>query len=116
MSEQGEQGEREDTEAGSYVDLQREVDQSFDGNWEGFLKAVSNPAEILYFVLWRHCDGQAHKIEAWAKDKKLPPDWLPRFYGLLTHDGQFRPGAVTRAPAQPPTEAAAPAAGGDEPK
>lgn len=96
-----EQGERADTEAGSYVDLQREVDQHFDGSWEKFLKAVANPAEILYFVLWRQCGGQASKIEAWAKDKQLPPDWLPRFYGMLTQDGQFRPDAVTR-PEPPP--------------
>jgi hypothetical protein len=98
-----EKSEREDTEAGSYVDLQREVDQHFDGSWERFLKAVRNPAEILYFVLWRQCGGQAHKIEAWAKDKQIPPDWLPRFYGMLTHDGKFRPDAATRAPDLPPT-------------
>jgi hypothetical protein len=101
--------EREDTEAGTYVDLEREVDEHFDGSWERFLKAVRNPSEILYFVLWRHCDGQAPKIEAWAKDKKLPADWIPRFFGMLTHDGNFRPDAVTRAPAPPPAEAAPPA-------
>jgi hypothetical protein len=93
--------QREDSEAGSYVDLQREVDKHFEGSWEKFLKAVRNPAEILYFVLWRQCGGKAHKIEAWAKDKQIPADWLPRFYGLLTQDGQFRPDAVTRAPTPP---------------
>lgn len=111
-----EQSERQDTEAGSYVDLQREVDQHFDGSWEAFLKAVRNPAEILYFVLWRHCGGQAHKAEAWAKDKKLPPDWLPRFYGMLTHEGNFRPDAATRAPVPPVAPPEAEAAPADEAK
>jgi hypothetical protein len=90
--------DREDTEAGSYVDLQSEVDKTFAGSWEQFLKAVRNPAEILYFVLWRHCEGKADKVEAWANEKKLPPDWLPRFYGMLTHKGDFRPDAATCAP------------------
>lgn len=111
MSEQT--PDRQDSEAGSYVELQGEVDKHFDGSWEAFLKAVGNPAEILYFVLWRHCDGKAHKIEAWAKDKDLPPDWLPRFYGMLTHDGRFRPDAVTRPTREPAPEAdAAPEGGG----
>lgn len=88
----------DDSEADSYVDVQREVDTHFGGSWEGFLKAVRNPAEILYFVLWRQCDGKAHKLEAWAKDKGLPADWLPRFYGMLTPEGQFRAGVVTNAP------------------
>ncbi|MCH9680545.1 MAG: hypothetical protein K0V04_03855 [Deltaproteobacteria bacterium] len=100
MSEQT--PEREDSEAGSYLDLQREVDRTFGGSWEAFLKAVLNPAEILYFVLWSHCEGKAHKIETWAKDKGLPPDWLPRFYGMLTHKGDFRPDAETSAPRQQP--------------
>ncbi|MCA9709988.1 MAG: hypothetical protein KDK70_29385 [Myxococcales bacterium] len=93
--------EREDSEAGTYDDLQREVDKHFDGKWENFLKAVRNPAEILYFVLWNQCDGQAPKIEAWAKDQGLPADWLPRFYGMLTARGEFRPDAVTVAPEAP---------------
>lgn len=98
----------DDSEAGSYVELQGEVEKHFDGNWENFLKAVRNPSEILYFVLWRLCEGKATKLEAWAKDKKLPADWLPRFYGMLTPEGQFRPGVVTSAPeppAPPPTPA-----------
>lgn len=111
MSEQPEQEapDREDAEAGSYLELQGEVDRSFGGSWEAFLKAVSNPAEILYFVLWRHCKGKAHKLEAWAKDKKIPDDWLPRFYGMLTPKGEFRDGVSTRAPKEPagaPPEAA----------
>lgn len=89
-----EQAERDDTEAGSYVDLQKQVDAHFSGSWEGFLKALENPAEVLYFVLWRHCEGKADKMEAWAKDKELPPDWIPRFFGMLTHTGEFRPDAV----------------------
>ena len=87
------------------------------GCWEKFLKAVSNPAEILYFVLWRQCGGKAHKLEAWAKDKGIPADWLPRFYGLLTPKGEFRDDVSTRAPKRPaepaqaaPAEAAAQAA------
>jgi hypothetical protein len=98
----------DDSEAGSYVELQREVDTHFAGSWENFLKAVRNPAEILYFVLWRQCDGKSHKMESWAKDKGLPGDWLPRFYGMLTPQGQFREGVVTSAPdpSQLPPEAA----------
>lgn len=98
--------EREDSDAESYAALQAEVDRHFDGKWDGFLKAVRNPAEILYFVLWNHCGGQAAKIEAWAKDKELPADWLPRFYGMLTNKGEFRPDAVTRAPegTEPPPD------------
>jgi hypothetical protein len=88
----------DDSEVGSYLDVQAEVDKHFAGDWEKFLKAVRNPAEILYFVLWRQCDGKAHKLEAWAKDKGLPADWLPRFYGMLKPDGQFREGVVTSAP------------------
>lgn len=94
--------EREDSEAGSYAELHAEVDRSFGGSWEAFLKAVSNPAEILYFVLWRQCGGKAHKLEAWAKDKKIPDDWLPRFYGMLTPKGEFQRGVETRAPKPPP--------------
>lgn len=106
MSEQpSEQPERDDTEAGSYVDLQKEVDRNFKGNWGDFLKAVQNPAEILYFVLWRQCDGKADKIEAWSKEKDLPPDWMPRFFGMLTHEGKFRPDAVTRPKSAPPPSA-----------
>jgi len=96
-----EQPEREDSDAGTYADLKAEVDKHFGGKWDGFLKAVRNPAEILYFVLWNHCDGKAPKIEAWAKEVELPPDWLPRFYGLLTEKGEFRPDAVTMAPETP---------------
>jgi hypothetical protein len=109
--------EREDSEAGSYVELQREVDTHFAGSWESFLKAVRNPAEVLYFVLWRLCDGKAHKLEAWAKEKALPADWLPRFYGMLTPDGQFRAGVVTSAPPPPeppPAAAEAPVQGQDD--
>ncbi len=102
------QPQRDDSEAGSYDSLQAEVDQHFGGKWDPFLKAVRNPAEILYFVLWNHCDGKAAKIEAWAKEKELPPDWLPRFYGMLTPKGEFRSDAVTRAPDTPaPPEAEA---------
>lgn len=102
----------DDSEAGSYVELQREVDKHFGGSWEAFLKAVRNPAEILYFVLWRQCGGKSHKIEAWAKEKGIPADWLPRFYGMLKPDGQFRDGVVTSAPdasqLAPEPDAAAP--------
>ena len=111
-----------DSEAGSYVELQREVDKHFAGSWEGFLKAVRNPAEVLYFVLWRQCDGKAHKMETWAKEKGIPADWLPRFYGMLTPDGQFREGVSTSAPdpnelaVEVATELAAEAAAAASPK
>lgn len=88
----------DDSEAGSYVDVQREVDKHFAGSWENFLKAVRNPAEILYFVLWRQCDGKADKLRSWAAEKKLPADWVPRFFGMLDPKGQFRDGVVTSAP------------------
>lgn len=90
--------DREDSDAESYAALEQEVAKHFGGKWDDFLKAVRNPAEILYFVLWNHCEGQAPKIEAWAKEKELPADWLPRFYGMLTEKGDFRADAVTRAP------------------
>lgn len=99
----------DDSEAGSYAELQREVDQHFAGSWENFLKAVRNPAEILYFVLWRACDGKADKLRSWATEQKLPADWVPRFFGMLDPKGQFREGVITRAPEEPeppPPEAA----------
>ena len=95
------QPQRDDSEAGSYDSLQAEVDKHFGGKWDPFLKAVRNPAEILYFVLWSQCEGKAANIEAWAKEKELPPDWLPRFYGMLTPKGEVRADAVTRAPEAP---------------
>lgn len=88
----------DDSEAGSYVEVQREVDKHFGGSWEAFLKAVRNPAEILYFVLWRQCDGKADKLRSWATEKQLPADWVPRFFGMLDPKGHFREGVVTSAP------------------
>jgi hypothetical protein len=81
----------DDVDVGSYADVQAEVDKHFEGSWEKFLKAVQNPAEVLHFVLVHECDKQPEKFEAWAKDKKLPPAWVPRFYGTLTADGELKP-------------------------
>lgn len=85
--------------AGAYHEIQSEVDAHFGGDWERFLKALSNPAEILHFVLWQHCQGGKEKFEAWATSKKLPPDWVPRFYGLLTPEGHLPARDETPEPA-----------------
>lgn len=82
----------EDTDVGSYAEVQAEVDKHFGGDWAQFLKAVQNPAEVLHFVLVHECGKEPERFEAWAKDKGLPPDWVPRFYGTLTPEGDL-PGA-----------------------
>jgi hypothetical protein len=87
------------TSAAAYHEVQAQVDQHFGGKWEEFLKAVQNPAEILHFVMWQHCGGDKAKFESWATDKALPPDWVPRFYGLLTSDGQLPPPSDAPDPA-----------------
>lgn len=87
------------TTAGKFHEIQREVDTHFGGEWERFLKALSNPAEILHFVLWQHCGGAKEKFEAWAESNKLPPDWVPRFYGMLTPEGELPVSADAPEPA-----------------
>jgi hypothetical protein len=79
----------EGTDVATYDDIQAEVDKHFEGDWEKFLKAVSNPAEILHFILKQEFEKDKDKFEAWAVEKKLPPDWVPRFYGTLTADGEI---------------------------
>jgi hypothetical protein len=79
----------DDVDVGTYADVQAEVDKHFEGSWEGFLKAVQNPAEVLHFVLVHECNKEPQKFEAWAKEKKLPPAWVARFYGTLTADGEL---------------------------
>lgn len=79
-----------DSEADSYEALEVEVARHFEGSWEGFLKAVANPSEILHFVLHQHCAVDPAKFEAWAKEKQIPPGWVPRFYMTLTPDGQLK--------------------------
>jgi hypothetical protein len=80
----------EDTDADTYDAVQAEVDKHFEGSWERFLKAVENPAEILHFVLHNHCAVDAGKFIAWAKEKQLPPDWVPRFFSVLTPKGELK--------------------------
>ncbi len=80
----------DDTEVDSYEAIAAEVDKHFEGSWERFLKAVQNPSEVLHFVLTRHCATDPTKFEAWAKEKELPPGWVPRFYMTLTADGQLK--------------------------
>lgn len=80
----------DDVDVGTYADVEAEVDKHFGGSWEDFLKAVQNPAEILHFVLVHECGKETAKFEAWAADKKLPPGWVPRFYGTLTADGELK--------------------------
>jgi len=81
----------EDTDAGSYEDIEREVFKHFEGSWEKFLKALRNPADILHFVMARKFGKDKVAFEAWAKEKQLPGNWVPRFYGLLDADGEFLP-------------------------
>lgn len=82
----------EDVDVGTYADVQAEVDKHFGGSWEQFLRAVQNPAEILHFVLLHACEKDPQKFEAWAEDKGLPPDWVPRFFGTLTPEGDLQSG------------------------
>ncbi|MBK8241243.1 MAG: hypothetical protein KBB21_10005 [Nannocystaceae bacterium] len=82
--------DRQDTEVDTYEGMQAEVDRHFGGSWEQFLKALQNPAEVMHFVLTKHCGTDAAKFEAWAKEKELPAGWVPRFYMTLTPDGQLK--------------------------
>jgi|GEM_PF-2243841 len=84
-------GTPEETEAGSYADIQGEVNKHFSGNWEKFLLAVNNPAEILHFVFAGHCGKDREKLESWAKRQGIPEDWMPRFYMTLGEDGELKP-------------------------
>ena len=79
------------TEAASYADIQGEVNRHFSGSWEGFLKAVTNPAEILFFVYAGHCGKDKDKFQSWASRQGIPDDWMPRFYMTLTDDGELKP-------------------------
>ncbi len=81
----------ESTEASTYADVQSEVNRHFGGSWEGFLKAVSNPADILFFVYGTHFDKDREKFEAWSKRQSIPEDWIPRFFMTLTEDGELKP-------------------------
>ncbi len=83
----------EETEAGSYADIQGEVNKHFAGDWKQFLLAVDNPAEILHFVFANHCKKDREKFEAWAKRQSVPDDWMPRFYMTLDDDGDLKPKA-----------------------
>jgi hypothetical protein len=76
-------------EVATYADIQIEVDKEFAGDWEKFLKAVANPAEILHFILTEEFELDKSKFEAWAVEKKLPGDWVPRFYSTLTAEGEL---------------------------
>jgi hypothetical protein len=80
----------DDTEVDTYDAMAAEVDKHFEGSWERFLKAVQNPSEVMHFVLTRHCATDPSKFEAWAKEKELPPGWVPRIYMTLTADGQLK--------------------------
>lgn len=81
----------EETEAGSYADIQGEVNKHFAGDWGAFLKAVNNPAEVLHFVFAGFCKKDREKFEAWAKRQSIPEDWMPRFYMTLNEDGDLKP-------------------------
>jgi hypothetical protein len=79
----------DDTSVETFADIEIEVNRHFDGNWKKFLLAVENPAEILHFVLSEHFDRDRAKFESWSKEQELPPDWVPRFYGTLTPEGEL---------------------------
>lgn len=81
---------RDDAQATNYDDIEAEVNKHFEGKWENFFKAVSNPAEIMHFILHSKCGGTAESFEAWAKEKDLPTDWLGRFFSTLTEDGALK--------------------------
>lgn len=87
--------EEDTTEVETYDDIEVEVSNRFDGDWVRFLRAVTNPAEILHFVLAEHCDKDRDAFEKWAQSKELPPDWVPRFYGTLTADGELISGPLS---------------------
>lgn len=83
--------DREDTHAGTYEDIEAEVQRHFGGEWPRFLKALRNPGEVLHFVLTYKFDKDTKAFEAWAAEKQLPPDWVPRFYGMLDPNGDLPP-------------------------
>lgn len=79
----------ESVDAANYEDIQAEVDARFNGDWQQFLKALHNPGEVLHFVLKYRFDKDKAEFEAWAEDKGFPADWVPRFYSMLTPDGEL---------------------------
>jgi hypothetical protein len=79
----------EGPDVNTYAEIQTEVDKHFAGDWEKFLKAVANPAEILHFILKEEFELDKTKFESWAQEKKLPGDWVPRFYSTLTAEGEL---------------------------
>lgn len=81
----------EETEAGSYADIQGEVNKHFAGDWKAFLLRVENPAEVLHFVFSNHCKMDREKFEGWGKRQGVPEDWFPRFYMTLDEDGGLKP-------------------------
>lgn len=81
----------ESTEVDSYEEIEAEVSKHFGGSWPSFLKALQRPAEVLHFVLVYKFGKDQAAFEAWAKEKELPIDWVPRFYSTLTLDGELKP-------------------------
>lgn len=95
----------EDTDVGSYEEIEREVLKHFGGSWETFFKALRNPADVLYFVLTDKYKKDKDAFEAWAKEKALPANWVPRFYGLLDENGEMKPREPAPEEARGPEEA-----------
>jgi hypothetical protein len=79
------------TSVNTFADIELEVNKHFKGEWKKFLIAVENPAEIMHFILTEHFGRDTKKFEAWSKEQELPPDWVPRFYGTLTPEGELQP-------------------------
>lgn len=81
----------EATEAGSYAEIQGEVNKHFGGDWKAFLLRVESPADILRFVFTTHCNTDREKFEAWGKRQGVPEEWFPRFYMALDENGEIKP-------------------------
>ena len=102
-----------DAEAADFSDINFQVQRHFKGDWNKFLIAVANPIEILHFILSDHFGMDTDKFEAWAKEEKLPDDYIPRFYTALTPEGEIKPEFLTPADAGEGDEAEAKSAEGE---
>lgn len=54
-------------DAGSFEEIQQEVQARFAGSWPAFLEAVQSPIDILLFLLTTVMEGDKHQFQAWAQ-------------------------------------------------
>lgn len=54
-------------DAGSFEEIQQEVQTRFAGSWPAFLEAVRNPVDILLFILTHLMEGDKHQFQEWAR-------------------------------------------------